>query len=383
MTFPVKVCTWAKFRSIEKDMSYLGLSLVSLWRRRLHWLGAAIVALVLNAVAGAQPATQPPPPVVVVLAEERLLAPVTFFSGTVISRDDARLAAEVEARLKWVADVGTSVKRGQLVARLDDVMIREALAEDEATVVREQARVTFYTQEVERLQPLLERKIVTPSSLDQAISNRRVAESELSVARARAMQANERLERTNLRAPFSGVVAERFVQAGEWASSGTAIVRLVDSQSLEVQARVPVETLVFIKKGSEVKLTASPQQSTGTVRAIVPVGDDRSRLYELRLTLKGQRWQAGQAVRVEIPTAAARKVVAVPRDALVIRRDGTSIFRVTDDDTAERVTVNTGVAAGPLIEVSNGVHVGDRVVIRGGERLRPGQKVVVVPGSQP
>jgi RND family efflux transporter MFP subunit len=364
-------------------MSHLELSFVCLCRRRTPWLGATIVALMVNGVVAAQPAEEPPAPVVVAPAEERLLAPVTFFSGTVISRDDAKLAAEVEGRLKWVADVGTSVKRGQSVARLDDVLIREALAENEATVVREQARLTFYTQEVERLQPLLERKIVTPSSLDQAISNHRVAESELAVARARVMQADEQLERTNLRAPFDGVVTERFVQAGEWATRGTAIVRLVDAQSLEVQTRVPAETLAFINKGSDLKLTASPRQSTGTVRAIVPVGDDRSRLYELRLTLKGQRWPAGQAVRVEVPTAPARKVVAVPRDALVIRRDGTSIFRVNDDDTAERVNVDTGVAAGPLIEVNNGVRAGDRVVIRGGERLRPGQKVVVVPGSQP
>lgn len=356
---------------------------MSLWRRQMRWFGVTIVALVLNGFAWAQqPATQPPAPVVVALAEEQLLAPVTFFAGTVISRDDAKLAAEVEGRLQWVADVGTAVKRGQSVARLDDVLIREALAENEATVVREQARVTFYTQEVKRLQPLVERKIVTPSSVDQAISNRRVAESELAVARARVMQANERLVRTNLRAPFSGVVTERFVQAGEWASSGTAIVRLVDPQSLEVQTRVPAEALAFIKKGSDLKLTASPQQSTGKVRTIVPVGDDRSHLYELRLTLKGQPWSAGQPVRVEVPTAAARKVVAVPRDALVIRRDGTSIFRVKDDDTAERLTVNTGVAAGALIEVKNSIRAGDRVVIRGGERLRPGQKVVVIPASQ-
>jgi multidrug efflux pump subunit AcrA (membrane-fusion protein) len=122
-------------------MSYLKTLPASLWLRRVWKPGAAITALVLNGVVGAQPATQPPAPVVVVTAEERLLAPVTFFSGTVISRDDARLAAEVEARLEWVADVGASVKRGQSVARLDDSLIREALAENEATVVREQARV--------------------------------------------------------------------------------------------------------------------------------------------------------------------------------------------------------------------------------------------------
>ena len=106
---------------LTNEMSHLALSFVCLWLRRICWLGAAIVALGLNGVVEAQP----PAPVVVAPAEERLLAPVTFFPGTVISRDDARLAAEVEGRLEWVADIGTSVKRGQSVARLDDDRIAQ------------------------------------------------------------------------------------------------------------------------------------------------------------------------------------------------------------------------------------------------------------------
>ena len=69
-------------------------------------------------------------------------------------------------------------------------------------------------------------------------------------------------------------------------------------------------------------------------------------------------------------------MIAVPRDALVLRRDGTTVFRILADDTAERVSVQTGIAAGDLIEVT-GIEPGDRVVTRGGERLRPGQKVVI------
>lgn len=337
-------------------------------------------------ITGAQAANEAPPavPVVVAFAEERLLAPVTPYSGTVISRDDARLAAEVDGRLIWVAEVGSKLKRGQTAARLDDSLLRQEFAEQEATVAREEARLRFFSQEVERLKPLLERKIITPSALDQAISNRDAARGELSVARARVMQTTERLQRTTVAAPFAGVVTERFLQAGERAETGNAIVRLVDPQALEVQARVPASTLQFIRNGMELKLTSGADRAMGRVRTVVPVGDDRSRLYELRLGLDEKDWPAGRSVRVEIPTAAARKVTAVPRDALVLRREGTIVFRVGQDDTAERLTVATGVAAGDFIEVLDGVQPGDRVVVRGGERLRQGQKVSVVQrGAQP
>ena len=106
------------------------------------------------------------------------------------------------------------------------------------------------------------------------------------------------------------------------------------------------------------------ERAVAEVRTIVPVGDDRSRLYELRLTLTDSKWSAGHTVRVEVPTAAAREVVAVPRDALVLRRTGTSVFRISDDDTAEQISVTTGIAAGEFIEVSNGIKPGDRVVTR-------------------
>ncbi len=327
--------------------------------------------------AHAQPGT-PPPPVIVAKAELRLLAPVTWFPGAVISRDDAKLAAEVEGRLVHVAEIGTQVQKGAVVARLDDTLVREELAEHEASIAREQARLAYYTQEVERLRPLVDRKIVTPSNLDQAVSNRDATRGELAAAQARVMRAREQLQRTVIRAPFAGVVTERILQPGEWAESGAAIVRLVNPRALEVQARVPADALGFIRQGSELNLMASPERVSAKVRTIVPVGDDRSRLYELRLTLSNAKWPAGQTVRVEVPTAAAREVIAVPRDALVLRRTGTSVFRIRDDDTAERVTVTPGIAAGEFIEVMDEIQPGDRVVIRGGERLRDGQKVQVL-----
>ena len=317
-------------------------------------------------------------PVVVADVIEREMTPMTRIAGTVISRNDTRLAAQVEGQVVWVAEVGTLVAQSEDTARLDDVMIRERLVEDEASVAREQASVIFNASEIKRLQRLAKDNNAALSRVDQSRRDLAVARSELAAAKARAKQTREKLVRTGITAPFEGVVTEQFIQVGEWADIGTPIVRLVDTRSLEVQAWVPVSALPYIRRGMELDLTAEGHTAVARVRTLVPVGDDLSRLYELRLLAGASDWSAGQSVRVSIPTAVSRQTTVVPRDALVLRRDGASVFRVLDDNTVERVPVTTGVAAGDYIEVNSDINPGDRVVIRGGERLRSGQAVTLV-----
>ena len=324
----------------------------------------------------------PPAPVVVAPAEKRMLAPVTWYPGTVISRNRARVAAGVEGRLEWVAEVGASIAEGEVVARLDDALLRQSLAEDEAAVARVRARLTYLDAQVERLDKLVTQNTATRSRLEEAVAERDVAHSELSAARARVALTRERLERTRIKAPFGGIVTERMKHSGEWAKSDEAVVRIVDAGTLEVQTWIPVEALEFVREGSELALETNPGKTSGRVRTIVPVGDNRSRLYELRVRIDGRSWPVGQDVRVAVPTAAPRAVVAIPRDALVLRRDGAAVFRVDGNGLAERVAVTPGIAQGPLIEV-DGVAPGDRVVTRGGERLRPGQPVAVKTAEPP
>jgi RND family efflux transporter MFP subunit len=318
-----------------------------------------------------------PVPVEVAVAEIRQLTPLIQVSGTVISRNDTRLAAQVEGQVIRVADVGSRLNAGDVAAQLDDVLIRNVLEEEQARVTREQANVTFHQADVKRLVQLAKDNHAAQSRLDQAQRDLSIARSELTAARSRVKQSNEKLERTAIRTPFAGVVSDQFIQAGEWADPGTPVVRLVDTGSLEAQAWVPVTALPYIHENKELGLRVAGQAATGTVRTIVPVGDDQSRLYELRLTLSGSDWSAGQSVRVAIPTAEPEPATVIPRDALVLRRDGASVFRILADNTAERVTVTTGMAEGDLIEVIGTIQPGDRVVIRGGERLRAGQEVTL------
>ncbi len=340
------------------------------------WLFVAGLCMV-SLVAPAR-AQSPPASVRVEIVETRLLAPVTWSPGSVISRKDSRVAAEREGRLTWVAEVGTRASVGMTLARINDSILQQQMAARRAVVEREQARLNYFAGELKRLEKLKLRDYANQSRLDEVRKDLLVSRSELTTARARVREVDELLLRSQVAAPFAGVVTERLAQAGEWAEEGKALVRLVDDLSLEVQTWVPVATLSFIGLGTALKLRAGEQRYQGKVVTIVPVGDDQSRLYELRLALGASPWPAGLSIRVGVPSAQAREVTAIPRDALVLRRGGSSVFRILADDTAEAVAVTTGIASGPYIEVVGGILPGDRVVVRGGERLRPGQKVQIL-----
>ncbi|MDH5190662.1 MAG: efflux RND transporter periplasmic adaptor subunit [Gammaproteobacteria bacterium] len=321
-------------------------------------------------------------PVRVALAVEQMMSPVAWLPGTVISRNDARLAAEVSGRITWVAEIGTNIKKGEPVVRMDDTLIRQESIEQDAVVEREKARLVFAQREMKRLKKLASKSNAAQSRLDEAEAESHVTQSNLRAAEARAKQMRDRLQRMVILAPFDSVVTERFLTNGEWADSGKTVVRVVDTQQLEVQARVPGSNLEFVAEGSEVELRSFNTFAKGIVRAIVPVGDDRSRLYEMRIDPGEVNWPAGTTVRVAVPVSNERLVTAVPRDALVLRRSGITLFRIRTDNTAERLMVITGIASGDLIEVKGDVKTGDRVVIRGGERLKQGEKVRIITSGQ-
>lgn len=319
----------------------------------------------------------PPAPVEVVEAEMTVLAPTLDLPGTVVSRNDARLAAEVPGRLNWVAEIGTRVDQGQSIAKIEDTFLRLQKEEFEGIVAREKSRRGFLRREVQRLQALAKENIAAENLLDQTESDLASAESELGVATARLRQTEVQLARTSIIAPFPGIVTERLQNPGEHTSPGDQVARLVQPDSIEVVARAPLASLNYVNEGSELLVIGDRHKGTGTVRTLVPFGDGRSHLFEIRVVLPPTPWRIAESVRIGVPSAEPIEVLAVPRDALVLRREGTSIFRILEDDTAERVTVTTGLGAGGLIQITGGIDVGDRVVVRGAERLRAGQKVSI------
>ena len=305
------------------------------------------------------------------------MATTILVPGTVVSRNDAAVAAEADGRLIEVADIGAHAGAGDIIARIENVQLRLRKAEQEAVVKREEARLQYLTREQARLAALAERNVAAKNQLDQIESERDVARGDLEVARSRLDQINDQVYRLEMRAPFEGVVVERLTQPGERVTIGTPVVRMVDPDHLEVISRAPLEYYRFLHIGDTVGMTAAGEPVEGVVRTLVAVGDENTHLFEVRIDLVGQPMPVGQTVRVTLPASEEKEVLSVPRDALVLRPDGISVFVIDEEEKARRVAVSTGLASGDRIEVKGPINPGDRVVVRGNERLRDGQQVAI------
>jgi len=153
------------------------------------------------------------------------------------------------------------------------------------------------------------------------------------------------------------------------------MVRLVDTDNLEVSAQVPASLVQPIQVGSRLEVSGMGKTIRAPMRALVPVGDSISRTMELRVELTNSGLLVGSAVRVSLPSAQPKEVVAVPRDAVILRTNSQYVFVVDPNGVASRRDIELGFAEGEMIEAIGDISADDIVIVRGGERLRDGQTV--------
>jgi len=336
--------------------------------------------VLFSSSAAAQEGGLPPAAVVVDKVRRTEIAPTISIPGTVLSRLDSRLASEVEGRVIWFADVGTVVAAGDPLVQLESTTLEIQREEYRGLVERERARLTFLEPEVVRLETLAAENNAAESLLNQTESDLAVARGDLGVANSRLRQIEDQIAKMTIPAPFDGVVSERLVNLGEMISRLDVVVRLVSPGNIEIASRAPLNAVAFLEPDSELAIYNDYRRGIGTVRAIVPFGDPESHMFELRVDVPADSWIVGESVRLDVPTAQPKQALAVPRDALILRSEGTFVYRIGDDQTAEQVWVTTGAGDGNLIEVEGNISPDDTVVVRGGERLIDGQPVMATEG---
>jgi len=341
--------------------------------RSLLLLGAGIG----SSLALAEGGKTAPVMVEIVTARAARVAPRAWIPGSIVSRDDARVAGIVAGRVQWIADVGQRVEAGGVLARLDDTVVKLRVAELQAQVARAKAQAELARAQLDRYENLAATKIYPASQLDEARAQLDMSRHDVVRLSAQLNQAEYEMQQSTIRAPFSGVVTERFTQRGEFLQIGAAVARVVNTENVEARATAALAFAGNVKPGQVAAIRLALEEKRGTVRAVVPVGDDRSRQFEVRLALPKTQWPVGSAVEISLPTGADRNAVVVPRDAIVIRQTQSYVMRVTTNGTVERREVDSGSAVDDLVEIRSGVAVGDRLVVRGAERLEPGQAVTV------
>lgn len=326
--------------------------------------------------------TEPPAAMVEVeTVQQRAIAPQAWVPGSVVSRDDARLATSASGRLEFVAEVGTRLNTGEIVAKLEDRAAKLQLEDARSELLKVQSQRELAQRQSERLLALVASNSIAANQHDEAKAQVSQLTAQVSQAEVRVRTAQYELEQTRIVAPFPGIVTERFAQRGEFASTGTAVVHLVDARNLEVRVLAPLAMASHVQPGMSLRVRANNRSSMEKVRTVVNVGDEQSRRFELRIELGASEWLVGNAVEVALPEREAESELAVPRDALVYRADGSYVVRVRDDGSSERVNVQTGAGDEAFIAVQGDLAAGDKVVVRGAERLGAGQKVQIAARS--
>jgi RND family efflux transporter MFP subunit len=312
------------------------------------------------------------------LATLRDLAPTITATGQVQSRSGADMAAGLAGPIDFIAEPGTRVAKNQVIARIDTGEIRLLRAEQAARVTRSELAVKQADRELERLKA--SGNAVSRFQLDQAENTRDLASSDLEIAHATLRQTDDRLARADVRAPFAGVIAERVRREGEEVARGDAVIRMQDTEHLELRLFLPLRHVRAIEPGSSVQVRLDDNRVVaGKVRAIVPVGDTKSQSFETLIDLPQAEAElaVGRTLQVVLPLAAVQQVLAVPRDAVVIRSDGLAVY-VVRKDKVERVPVKTGSADGDWVAVQGALVAHDAVVVRGAETLHDGDAVKII-----
>ncbi len=315
--------------------------------------------------------------------------------GRFVARQTGVVAARTAGPVGEVrVEIGDRVKAGDLIAVLvKDTLkwqyeLQKAEVRQFAAAVRtRKARTKLRRQELKRIERLKKSAAFSKARLEDKRQEVAVADSEAAEAEGKlaSAQANLNLAKTNLsyadiRAPYSGVISKRHIEAGAYVKIGDPLVTLVNDTELEIEADVPANRTAGLKESLRVRaFIDGKQEITARVRAVVPDENPqtRTRLVRFIPELPGDitGLANSQSVVLHLPTGNDGDVVTVHKDAVLTRKGKTLVYLVDGADAAIR-TVRLGEAVGIRFIVISGLAPGDLVVVRGNERLRPGQKVL-------
>jgi RND family efflux transporter MFP subunit len=323
-----------------------------------------------------------PAPVRFTNAIEHQIRSSLELTGSVESRRASTVASEVAGVvIELSAREGETVRVGQPLVKLRqrNILLRFRASEGELEEAR--ARLKLATASRERAEELHAEEVLSVQQLDDALSEFEAWKGRVSQLEADLARLEDDLARTTIRAPFSGVVVAEHTAQGEWLSAGGAVAEMVDVTSLELGLEVPEQYFSGLAVDAPVEVVFDALGGSvveGRVRAVIPSADPRSRTFPVKVDIPNESRAIGVGMlgRALLPVGQPHAVVAVPKDALVSQGRDQRIFVIDEENKAQAIPVETGSSVGGWIAVSGGVSAGDRVIVRGNERLQPGTEVV-------
>lgn len=288
---------------------------------------------------------------------------------------------------KLLVEKGDFVKRGALVAALEDETIRAQVEEAKAALDLAQARLEVIEKDYVRLENLYREKALARQKLDHIKAERKSAKAQIRKEKAVLQQITILFKDHRIYAPISGYVSARYVDRGAMSSIGQPIVRISSEKELKIVTTVTEKDFPHVKKGMEAEVTVDSfpdRVFKGGVSIINPTLDPATRTGEIEVHIlnMGRLLRSGMFAHVKL-FLGKRKGIVIERDALN-RLPGTGNYYVyvVEDGRAALKNVKTGTGQGNYVEITDGLTEGEQVVVKGQNRLKDGIPVIVEQGSK-
>jgi membrane fusion protein (multidrug efflux system) len=312
------------------------------------------------------------------------LASGPVVTGSIQPERKADLRAEVAAVvLQVLKENGEAVKQGDILVKLDETAIRDNLSSAEASARSAGQALDQAERQVERMKTLRASGMTSAQAMDDAEVRRNSAASEVAAARSRAALARQQLSRTVVRAPFDGIVSDRKVSAGDTATMGKELVKVIDPRSMRFEGRVSADKIAAVKVGQPVSFRVNGyagQEFRGIVKRVDPAANEITRQVEVLVAFAPNSVQPrvsglyGEG-HIEADTTAA---LMLPEGALLKAGDKSYTWRIKGAtlNKAELVVGQRDSRTGSY-EVRSGLAAGDIVLRNPNSSLKDGQPVTM------
>ena len=312
-------------------------------------------------------------PVQVTTVARRPISSFLETHGTLEAENEVDLVARVTGPIvELAAEEGMAVRKGQILARIDD---REIRAQLEVSKVRlEETRLAY-----ERAKELHTGQLVSQEALDQALANYQSAQGDFERFRVQLLY-------TEISAPFSGLIVERYVKFAEHLGAGARLFRLSDFDPLLCPIQVPERELPRLTVGQEARLEVEAfgeERFTARVLRVSPVVDAATGTVKVTLEVDGGgKLRPGMFASVYLEMERRDEALVIPKSALALDSLGDTVFVATDGVAARR-TVELGFQNQDLLEVRAGVEEGESVIVVGQDGLSDGTPIEILDSTTP
>ena len=367
-------------------------------RRRLT-AALPLIAMIVGAAAcnRDEPAEPAATPAAVRVGKENVATVATdtisigpLISGTLMADREATVRAESNGSLLEVTvREGQPVRRGQLLARIEDQALGDAVASAQSAVRSAEQALKLAQREAERSETLVRGGAIAERELDTARNAVTAAQAQVEDARSRLASARKQLDNLTVRSPLDGVVAQRPANAGDVVSPGTELYKIIDPRSMRLEAAVPSDALSAIKVGLPVQFEVRgyPGQAfAGRIERISPAADPVTRQVSIFVSIPNTAGRLVAGLFAEGRVAQeTRQTLVVPLAAVNTDDPKAAWVLRIKDGKAERVQVTLGVRDDQTerVEIAAGVSAGDRLLVGPAQAITPGTPLQIADAPAP